>query len=53
MPSSARAADAAASVPSPGSAVGPGDRVAPMLPNDVDIVVAFHGVMRLGESGSG
>src|SRR5262249_44583666 len=25
-----------------------GDRVAVSLPNDIDIVVAFHGVMRLG-----
>jgi long-chain acyl-CoA synthetase len=28
--------------------VRPGDRVAASLPNDVDIVVAFHGAMRLG-----
>jgi long-chain acyl-CoA synthetase len=28
--------------------VRPGDRVAGTLPNDVDIVVAFHGAMRLG-----
>ncbi|MGH0032293.1 MAG: class I adenylate-forming enzyme family protein [Myxococcota bacterium] len=28
--------------------VGPGDRVAACLPNDVDIVVAFLGAMRLG-----
>ena len=28
--------------------IKPGDRVAVSLPNDVDIVVAFHGVMRLG-----
>ncbi|HUJ65446.1 MAG TPA: AMP-binding protein, partial [Acidimicrobiales bacterium] len=28
--------------------VGPGDRVASSLPNDIDIVVAFHGAMRLG-----
>lgn len=28
--------------------VRPGDRVAACLPNEVDIVVAFHGVMRLG-----
>jgi acyl-CoA synthetase (AMP-forming)/AMP-acid ligase II len=28
--------------------VGPGDRVAASLPNDTDVVVAFHGVMRLG-----
>jgi long-chain acyl-CoA synthetase len=26
----------------------PGDRVAAGLPNDLDVVVAFHGVMRLG-----
>ena len=26
----------------------PGDRVAVSLPNDVDVVVAFHGAMRLG-----
>jgi long-chain acyl-CoA synthetase len=28
--------------------VGTGDRVAASLPNDVDVVVAFHGAMRLG-----
>jgi acyl-CoA synthetase (AMP-forming)/AMP-acid ligase II len=28
--------------------VRPGDRVAASLPNDTDIVVAFHGAMRLG-----
>ncbi len=28
--------------------VRPGDRVAAALPNDLDIVVAFHGAMRLG-----
>lgn len=28
--------------------VGPGDRVAVSLPNDLDIVVAFHAAMRLG-----
>src|SRR6476619_1384428 len=28
--------------------VGPGDRVAVSLPNDLDIVTAFHGAMRLG-----
>lgn len=28
--------------------VSPGDRVAASLPNDVDVVVAFHGAMRLG-----
>jgi long-chain acyl-CoA synthetase len=28
--------------------VGPGDRVAASLPNDADVVVAFHGAMRLG-----
>lgn len=28
--------------------VRPGDRVAACLPNDVDIIVAFHGAMRLG-----
>src|SRR5262245_27898334 len=28
--------------------VAPGDRVAVSLPNDVDIVTAFHGAMRLG-----
>jgi acyl-CoA synthetase (AMP-forming)/AMP-acid ligase II len=28
--------------------VRPGDRVAASLPNDMDIVVAFHGIMRVG-----
>lgn len=28
--------------------VAPGDRVAVSLPNDVEVVAAFHGVMRLG-----
>jgi len=28
--------------------VGPGDRVAACLPNDVDVVTAFHGAMRIG-----
>jgi acyl-CoA synthetase (AMP-forming)/AMP-acid ligase II len=28
--------------------VAPGDRVAASLPNEVDVVAAFHGVMRLG-----
>ena len=28
--------------------VGPGDRVAAALPNDFDVLVAFHGAMRLG-----
>src|SRR5665647_793038 len=28
--------------------VGPGDRVAASWPNEVDVVVAFHGAMRLG-----
>ena len=28
--------------------IGPGDRVAASLPNEVDVVVAFHGAMRLG-----
>jgi long-chain acyl-CoA synthetase len=28
--------------------VSPGDRVAATLPNDADVVVAFHGAMRLG-----
>lgn len=31
-----------------GLGVRPGDRVAASLPNDLDIVVAFHGAMRLG-----
>jgi long-chain acyl-CoA synthetase len=41
------AADAAAALLS-GLGVGPGDRVAASLPNDVDVVVAFHGTVRLG-----
>jgi len=28
--------------------VGPGDRVAACLPNEADVVIAFHGAMRLG-----
>lgn len=28
--------------------VGPGDRVAAILPNEADIIIAFHGAMRLG-----
>jgi long-chain acyl-CoA synthetase len=28
--------------------IGPGDRVAATLPNDIDIAVAFHGAMRVG-----
>ncbi len=28
--------------------IGPGDRVAASLPNEADVVVAFHGAMRLG-----
>lgn len=28
--------------------IGPGDRVAAILPNEADIVIAFHGAMRLG-----
>ena len=28
--------------------VGVGDRVSACLPNDLDVVVAFHGAMRLG-----
>ncbi len=28
--------------------IGPGDRVAAILPNEADIVMAFHGTMRLG-----
>jgi acyl-CoA synthetase (AMP-forming)/AMP-acid ligase II len=28
--------------------VGPGDRVAASLPNEADVVVAFHGAMRVG-----
>jgi acyl-CoA synthetase (AMP-forming)/AMP-acid ligase II len=31
-----------------GLGVSPGDRVAASLPNDADVVVAFHGAMRLG-----
>jgi acyl-CoA synthetase (AMP-forming)/AMP-acid ligase II len=31
-----------------GLGLRPGDRIAASLPNDVDIVVAFHGAMRLG-----
>lgn len=31
-----------------GLGVRPGDRVAASLPNDLDVVVAFHGAMRLG-----
>ncbi len=31
-----------------GLGVRPGDRVAASLPNDADVVVAFHGTMRLG-----
>lgn len=31
-----------------GLGVGPGDRVAASLPNDADVVVAFHGAMRIG-----
>jgi acyl-CoA synthetase (AMP-forming)/AMP-acid ligase II len=31
-----------------GLGVSPGDRVAALLPNDADVVVAFHGAMRLG-----
>jgi long-chain acyl-CoA synthetase len=31
-----------------GLGVKPGDRVAASLPNDLDIIVAFHGAMRLG-----
>ena len=41
------AADAAAAALA-GLGVRPGDRVAACLPNDVDIVVAFHGAMRAG-----
>jgi len=41
------AADAAAAVFAE-LGVRPGDRVAACLPNDVDIVIAFHGAMRLG-----
>lgn len=28
--------------------IGPGDRVGASLPNDTDVVVAFHGAMRMG-----
>jgi long-chain acyl-CoA synthetase len=28
--------------------VGPGDRVAGALPNDLDVILAFHGAMRIG-----
>src|ERR671917_1956052 len=28
--------------------IGPGDRVAACLPNDAEVVVAFHGAMRAG-----
>ena len=28
--------------------VTPGDRVAGALPNDLDVILAFHGAMRLG-----
>ena len=42
-----QAADAAAAAFS-GLGVCPGDRIAVCLPNDIDIVVAFHGAMRLG-----
>ena len=31
-----------------GLGLGPGDHVAVSLPNDLDVVVAFHGAMRLG-----
>src|SRR5437899_2881607 len=31
-----------------GFGVRPGDRVAASLPNEVDIVAAFHGAMRIG-----
>jgi long-chain acyl-CoA synthetase len=41
------AADAAAAALG-GFGVGPGDRVAASLPNDTNVVVAFHAVMRLG-----
>ena len=40
-------ADAAAAALS-ALGVGPGDRVGASLPNDTAVVVAFHGVMRLG-----
>jgi long-chain acyl-CoA synthetase len=42
-----RLADQAANVLA-GMGIGPGDRVAAALPNDVDIVAAFHGAMRIG-----
>ena len=42
-----RLADAAGAVLA-GLGVGPGDRVAAALPNDVDVVAAFHGAMRIG-----
>lgn len=42
-----RSADRAARV-LVGFGVGPGDRVAVSLPNEADVVIAFHGVMRLG-----
>jgi acyl-CoA synthetase (AMP-forming)/AMP-acid ligase II len=41
------AADAAAALLA-ARGVRPGDRVAAALPNDLDIVVAFHGAVRLG-----
>jgi acyl-CoA synthetase (AMP-forming)/AMP-acid ligase II len=28
--------------------VGPGDRIAGALPNDLDVILAFHGAMRIG-----
>lgn len=31
-----------------GLGVGPGDRIAASLPNEADVVVAFHGAMRVG-----
>ncbi len=31
-----------------GLGIGPGDRVAASLPNEADVVIAFHGAMRLG-----
>ena len=42
-----RLADAAADALA-GLGVAPGDRVAASLPNDLDVVVAFHGAMRIG-----
>lgn len=39
----ARAAGALAAL-----GIGPGDRVAAILPNEADIIMAFHGAMRLG-----